>query len=97
MSKNNGKRKRREPATRKVESDNLLSATKVQNKESGTLLPKCYTVKDLALEWRLSTDAIRRRFADEPDVIVIANSKPEKRPYRTLRIPQSVIDRVRNK
>jgi hypothetical protein len=58
---------------------------------------KHYTVKELAIEWRLSTDVIRRRFANEPGVIVISNSKPGKRPYSTLRIPQSVVDRVRNK
>jgi hypothetical protein len=58
---------------------------------------KHYTVKELAIEWRLSADVIRRRFLNEPGVIVISNSKPGKRPYRTLRIPQSVVDRVKKK
>lgn len=60
-------------------------------------LEKYYSAKELALQWGVSTDVIRRRFADEPGVIVISNSKPGKRPYRTLRIPQSVIDRIRKK
>jgi len=58
---------------------------------------KIYTVRELAEEWGVSCDTIRRRFASEPGVIVICNSKPGKRPYRTLRIPQSVSDRVKNK
>jgi predicted DNA-binding transcriptional regulator YafY len=57
---------------------------------------KLYTVNELAAEWGLSPDTIRRRFANERGVIVISNSKPGKRPYRTLRIPPSVADRVRN-
>lgn len=56
-----------------------------------------YTVKELSILWGLSADIIRRRFATEPGVIVISNSKPGKRPYRTLRIPQTVLDRVKNK
>jgi hypothetical protein len=58
---------------------------------------KYYTVTELAIEWGLSTDVIRRRFVDEPGVIVISSSRPGRRPYRTLRIPQSVAERVRNK
>jgi hypothetical protein len=56
-----------------------------------------YTVAEIAEQWRVSPDTVRRLFENEPGVIVISNSKPGKRPYRTLRIPQSVVDRVRNK
>jgi hypothetical protein len=63
-----------------------------------THLPEEYlTVKQLANEWKLSADVVRRRFIDEPGVIVISNSKPGKRPRRTLRIPRSVADRVGKK
>jgi hypothetical protein len=55
------------------------------------------TVKQLANEWRLSSDAVRRLFIDEPGVIVISKSKPGKRPRRTLRIPRSVADRFKKK
>ena len=53
-----------------------------------------YTVTEIAELWRVSTDTVRRLFEDEPGVIVISNSKPGKRPRRTLRIPQSVADRL---
>jgi transcriptional regulator GlxA family with amidase domain len=56
-----------------------------------------YTVAEIAELWRVSRDTVRRLFEDEPGVIVIFKFKPETRPYRTLRIPQSVVDRVRNK
>jgi transcriptional regulator GlxA family with amidase domain len=56
-----------------------------------------YTVTEIAELWRVSTDTVRRLFEDEPGVIVIFKFKPGTRPYRTLRIPQSVVDRVRNK
>jgi hypothetical protein len=56
-----------------------------------------YTVKELAEKWGVSPDTIRRRFSDEPDVIVISTPSPGKRPYRTMRIPPGVADRVRNK
>jgi hypothetical protein len=63
-----------------------------------TNFPKKYfTVKELAIEWGLSPDVIRRRCANEPGVIVISNPKAGKRLYRTLRIPQSVVDRLKNK
>jgi hypothetical protein len=56
-----------------------------------------FTVQELAECWKVSRDFIHRRFVNEPGVIVLNNSKPGKRPYRTLRIPQSVANRVRNK
>ena len=58
---------------------------------------KVYTVAELAYEWRVSAELIRRRFAREPGVIVISNSRPGKRQRRTLRIPASVAERVKNK
>jgi hypothetical protein len=66
--------------------------------ENSTGVPqeRFYSVRELAEEWGVSRDTIRRRFANEPDVIVISNSVGN-RPYRTLRIPASVVDRVRNK
>jgi hypothetical protein len=56
-----------------------------------------YDVKELAEQWGVSCDTIRRRFANEPGVIVICNSHPGKRRRRIIRIPASVADRVRNK
>jgi len=53
------------------------------------------TVKQIAESWELSEDAVRRIFENEPGVLVLANrSRPGTRRYRTLRIPQSVEQRV---
>jgi hypothetical protein len=55
-----------------------------------------YTVSDVGSMWSLSPDAIRRLFADEPGVIRIGAVRRSrfKRPYVTLRIPASVLERV---
>lgn len=49
--------------------------------------------------WGLSTDTVRRLFQNEPGVLVIGNTTPRrgKRGYKTLRIPQQVIERVRRR
>ena len=46
--------------------------------------------------WKLSIDMVRRLFEGESGVLVIRNGglTQRKRRYRTLRIPQSVVDRV---
>lgn len=49
-----------------------------------------YTVAELASNWNISQDTIRRIFADHPGVLVIAKPKRGKRIFRTLRIPESV-------
>lgn len=54
-----------------------------------------YTVTEIAELWNLSPDAIRKIFERELGVLVlgVSNSR-HKRSYRTLRIPQSVAERV---
>jgi hypothetical protein len=52
------------------------------------------TVHQVAIRYNLSDDTIRRRFEAEPGVIIITLHKPRKRIYRTLRIPESVVQRV---
>jgi len=46
--------------------------------------------------WNLSADCVRKIFENEPGVLAIGNAQPKrgKRSYTTLRIPQSVLDRV---
>jgi hypothetical protein len=45
--------------------------------------------------WNLSKDTVRRIFQKEPGVVVLGNeARACKRRYRTLRIPQSVLQRV---
>jgi hypothetical protein len=54
-----------------------------------------YTVDEVAQLWKLSTDFVRRLFRDEPGVLVISpRQRKGKRAYVTLRIPQSVLERV---
>jgi hypothetical protein len=57
-----------------------------------------YSVSELAEKWNLSADTIRRQFENEPGVIVWENPhKPHRRRFRTLRIPGSVAQRVRDR
>jgi hypothetical protein len=58
---------------------------------------RVYSPTEVAQMLRVSVDTVRRRLAHEPGVIVIYIPKRGRRPYRTLRIPQSVLDRLRNK
>jgi hypothetical protein len=55
-----------------------------------------YSVAEIASLWNLSSDAIRRLFENEPGVLVISDnsSSRRKRRYTTLRIPESVLERV---
>jgi transcriptional regulator GlxA family with amidase domain len=54
-----------------------------------------YSVAELATMWNLSDDTIRRMFENEPDVQVVERpGRTSKRRFRTLRIPESVAQRV---
>ncbi len=54
-----------------------------------------YTVAEIAAMWNLSQDAVRRIFESEPGVLVLAGrGSSQTRRYRTLRIPESVLQRV---
>lgn len=54
-----------------------------------------FTVKDIGVMWKLSDDVVRKQFEEEPGVLVIGEDAPRgKRRYTTLRIPQSVVERV---
>jgi len=59
-----------------------------------------YSVKDVAEMWKLSDEAIRRLFREEPGVIKLTAEeryRRRKRDYVTLRIPESVLVRVHEK
>jgi hypothetical protein len=59
-----------------------------------------YSVKDVAGMWKLSDEAIRRLFREEPGVIKLTAEeryRRRKRDYVTLRIPESVLVRVHEK
>ena len=53
-----------------------------------------YSAKELAEEWNLSDDYIRRIFTDEPGVLVFMKRRRGTRTYRTVRIPATVAERV---
>jgi hypothetical protein len=63
--------------------------------ENVTHTERHYAVGEIAAVWNLSADKVRELFEQEPGVLVIGDRNPRgKRRYRTLRIPQTVVDRV---
>lgn len=53
-----------------------------------------YAPEELGGLWNLSSDTVRRLFDREPGVLVIERTRNGRRRYRTLRIPESVAERV---
>lgn len=54
-----------------------------------------YTAHEVAEIWQLSAKVIRSIFQDEPGVLKIgASGRRNKRDYVTIRIPESVMQRV---
>jgi hypothetical protein len=63
-----------------------------------THIERHYAVAEIAAKWNLSTDKVRELFQNEPGVLVIGERTPRhKRRYITLRIPQSVLERVHSR
>jgi hypothetical protein len=63
--------------------------------ETSVHIERHYAVTEIAEMWNLSPDKVRELFEHEPDILVIAGRNPRrKRRYITLRIPQSVVERV---
>ena len=54
-----------------------------------------YAPSEVADLWHFNVETIRQLFRDEPGVVVLqAPVKKGKRPYKTIRIPHSVLERV---
>jgi hypothetical protein len=54
-----------------------------------------YSPTELGEQWNLSVDTVRRMFEQEPGVLVFENPvRSSSRRFRTLRIPESVAERV---
>jgi len=55
-----------------------------------------FTVAEIAAMWNLSPDSVRRIFEREPGVLALGGdgSTRHKGRYITLRIPESVVERV---
>ena len=64
--------------------------------QSAAFAERHYSVQEVAAMWNLSTDRVIDLFDKEPGVLVISNEVlgRRKRRYRTLRIPESVLQRV---
>jgi hypothetical protein len=61
----------------------------------GAFVERHFTVAEVAELWNLSPDAVRRLFENEPGVLVLGDRGAGKtRRYRTLRIPQGVVECV---
>jgi hypothetical protein len=59
------------------------------------LFERHFSPAELAELWSLSEDTIRRMFEHEPGVVIFENpSRNPGRRRRTLRIPQSIAERV---
>lgn len=56
-----------------------------------------FTAAQLAQQWNLSEDVIRKEFENEPGVLKLARKRKGKRPYKTLRIPKDVAERVKRR
>ncbi len=54
-----------------------------------------YTPAEVAELWNLDVETIRRIFQHEHGIVVLQSPvNKHKRPYKTIRIPQSVLERV---
>lgn len=63
--------------------------------ETSVHIERHYAVTEIAEMWSLSVDKVREIFESEPGVLVIEERSPrQKRRYRTLRVPQTVLERV---
>ena len=63
--------------------------------ESPAPAERHYAPAEVAALWNLNVETIRRLFQDEPGVIKLqAPIRTGRRQYRTIRIPQTVLERV---
>jgi hypothetical protein len=66
--------------------------------ETSVHVERHYAVAEIAEIWNLSADKVRELFENEPGVLVIGERSPRhKRRYVTLRIPQTVLERVHHR
>jgi hypothetical protein len=72
---------------------------RVENLDCNMMAEKHYAPDELAALWGVSTETVRSIFRDEPGVLrVVKEDKPKnKRAYVTMRIPESVAERVHNR
>ena len=56
-----------------------------------------YTPKEVAFLWNMSAESVRRLFLNEPGTVIVRIQRTGRRRYRTMRIPQDVLERVRRR
>ncbi len=67
----------------------------VREASLGAFSERHYTLAELAQLWGLSEKTIRRIFSEEPGVVKWGHDEGRlKRAYVTLRVPESVVERV---
>jgi hypothetical protein len=72
-----------------------LAATPTLDGSGASFAERHYSVAEVAAMWNLSQDAVRRIFQNEPGVLILGDpGAVYKRKYITLRIPESVLQRV---
>jgi hypothetical protein len=78
----------------KVGNNSAKAADTSQIIGAGMAIERHYAPDELGELWNLSADTVRRLFEREPGVLVIERATSRARRYRTLRIPESVAQRV---
>jgi len=73
-----------------------MSAIPQLETKSTPAVERHFSPAEIAELWKLSTDCVRKIFENEPGVLILGNAAPRrgKRSYTTLRIPETVLDRV---
>ncbi len=71
-------------------------ACQVEGRKGVDFAERHYSVAEIAALWNLSPDKVRRLFQNEPGVLVLGDAQPRygRRRHTTLRIPESVVQRV---
>jgi hypothetical protein len=79
-----------------IHKDSVAEATsKTGNIRPDLAFEQHYSVADLVTLWGLSEKTIRRIFVGEPGVLEWGHDEERfKRGYKTMRIPESVVQRV---
>ena len=75
----------------------MASVTQMARPDLSSATERHYSVAEIAELWNLSPNAVRRLFQEEPGVLAIGEPRPKfgrRRGKVTLRIPQSVLERV---
>jgi hypothetical protein len=73
----------------------LSTVQRVSPSQESQMRERHYSPAELSELWNLSEDSVRRIFECEPDVLIFENpKKASDRRRRTMRIPESVAERV---